>query len=185
MIGVDTRGLQEAVKTIKSTEDTVTKAYYSAVNRVAQRVKTESGRKVRQVYQVRSQDVNGKAILRRGSARNMNAELRWKGNNLPLIKFRTNPQRVPDKPPRVLKAAVKRTGMKPVKGAFVTKVGSGGHVGVFRRVGRSRLPIQELYGPAVPVMLNEPGVVEHLETVAQEEMQKRFDHELKRRGITT
>jgi len=52
---------------------------------------------------------------------------------------------------------------------------------VFKRAGRHRLPIEELYGPSVPTMVNEPGVVEHLHVTAIDEMEKRFEHELNRR----
>jgi hypothetical protein len=40
---------------------------------------------------------------------------------------------------------------KPVKGGFLATMPSGG-VGVFRRVGKGRLPIRRLYGPSVPGM---------------------------------
>jgi hypothetical protein len=43
------------------------------------------------------------------------------------------------------------------KSAFITVAGS--HRGVFRRVGKARLPIKELYGPSVHSTFKQPSVV--------------------------
>ncbi|QWU15681.1 Prophage minor tail protein Z (GPZ) [Paenibacillus sophorae] len=180
-ISGELRGAKDALRRVGRMDSDVRKAAYSALNRVSQRVKTESGRKVRETYIVKQKAVTGTAILRRGSMSNPGAELRWKGGNTPLIRFRTNPKSMDAKRPRVLRAAVKRAGgNKKVDGAFLARMGTG-HVGVFRRTTRKRLPVEELYGPAVPVMLNNPEVVAHLERVAEEEFNKRLDHELNRR----
>lgn len=177
----EARGVREALRRIGSLDTDVRKSFYSALNRTSQRLKTESGRKAKETYIVKSKAVTEQVVLRRGSLSNLSSELRWKGGNIPLMQFRTNPKSPSAKRPRVLKAAVKRAGgNKKVGGAFVTRMSSG-HVGVFRRSARRRLPVEELYGPAVPVMLNNPEVTEHLERVAVEEMDKRIEHELNRR----
>lgn len=180
-IRTEFRGARDALRRIGRLDDDVRKSFYSALNRTSQRLKTESGRKARETYIVKSKAVTDQVVLRRGSMSSMSSELRWKGGNIPLMKFRTNPKSANGKRPRVLRAAVKRAGgNKPIKGAFVSQMGSG-HEGVFRRTTKKRLPVEELYGPAVPVMLNNPEVVNHLERVAQEEMDKRLEHELNRR----
>lgn len=175
----NTAEIKKAIKNIKSVEPATRRAFYSALNRTTQMTRTESSRKIRTEYQVKAKDVNKDVIVRRGSVKNLNAELRWRSGNIPLIRFRSSPSKVPERPPRVLKASVKRTGLKKIPGAFVAKMGSG-HVGIFVRVGKTRLPIRELYGPAIPVMLNQPGVVDHLQEFAREKMEQRFDHEVNR-----
>ncbi|MDT2292339.1 phage tail protein [Paenibacillus larvae] len=70
-------------------------------------------------------------------------------------------------------------GKKAIPGAFIAQVG--GHIGAFKRVGKKRLPIQELYGPAVPVMLGNDVVKKHIETEAQKRLSERLNHELNRR----
>lgn len=172
--------LKGALKLTRSAAAEIPKAYYRAMNRATQRVRTESGREVKKIYRIRAGDVKNTVSIKRGSARSMVAEVRWKGSNIPLIKFRTSPSKVPRKPPRMLKAAVKRTGLKPIKGAFIARVGKGEHIGVFKRVGRRRLPIEELYGPAVPIMVGEENVLSSLGDIAQTEVKKRLDHEIKR-----
>ncbi|CAH1058855.1 phage tail protein [Paenibacillus pseudetheri] len=177
----EARGIRDALRRIGSLDTDVRKSFYSALNRTSQRLKTESGRKAKETYIVKSKAVTDQVVLKRGSVSNLSSELRWKGGNIPLLQFRTNPKSPSAKRPRVLKAAVKRAGgNKKVDGAFLTRMSSG-HIGVFRRSSRRRLPVEELYGPAVPVMLNNPEVTEHLERVAVEEMDKRIEHELNRR----
>ncbi|WP_238649758.1 phage tail protein [Paenibacillus piscarius] len=177
----EARGIKEAIRRLGRLEPDVRKSFYSALNRTSQRLKTESGRKARETYIVKSKAVTDQVVLKRGSLSNLNSELRWKGGNIPIVKFRTNPKALGGKKPRVLKAAVKRAGgNKAIDKAFIARMSSG-HIGIFRRTARPRLPVEEIYGPAVPVMLNNPGVTEHLENVAVEEMDKRMEHELNRR----
>lgn len=175
--------LREAVKFMKRAENVLPQAYYSAINRAAQRVKTEAGREVRKKYFAKAKDLSQTVTIRRGSARQPGAIIRWKGSNIPLIRFKSSPSKPigGKRPPKVLKAGVRKPGTKPVKGAFVARVGRGGHIGVFKRLGRKRLPIEELYGPAAPVMVNEPGILNTLVDVAKAEMDKRIEHEIKRR----
>ncbi|MEK4351349.1 phage tail protein [Paenibacillus sp. FSL R5-0475] len=180
-VRAEARGIRDALRRIGSLDTDVRKSFYSALNRTSQRLKTESGRKAKETYVVKSKAVTDQVVLKRGSVSNLSSELRWKGGNIPLLQFRTNPKSPSAKRPRVLKAAVKRDGgNKKVDGAFLARMSSG-HIGVFRRSSRRRLPVEELYGPAVPVMLNNPEVTEHLERVAVEEMDKRIEHELNRR----
>ncbi|RAV18827.1 phage tail protein [Paenibacillus contaminans] len=178
---ISATGIRDAMRRVGKLDKDVRQSFYSALSRTTQRLKTESGRKARETYIVKTKTVTDQVVLRRGSASSLSSELRWKGRNLPLLQFRTTPRNIPAKQPRVLKAAVKRAGgNKPIDGAFLARM-STGHIGVFRRSARRRLPIGELYGPAVPIMLNNPGVVEHLERVANETMDQRLEHELNRR----
>lgn len=177
----DVKELKLAQKEIKNIRDTIPKAYYSAIQRTGQMVKTRSSRLVREKYYVKSAEVKDRIKLRRGSVKNPFAEIRAKGNNIPIIKFRATPKQVTPRRPKVQKVGVKKAGNKPLKGAFIAKVGGGGHVGVFKRAGRRRLPIEEVYGPAVPVMMNEPRIIKDLEEFASEKFKDRLDHEIKRR----
>ncbi|OME03374.1 hypothetical protein BSK54_07945 [Paenibacillus odorifer] len=180
-VQAEARGIREALRRVGSLDTDVRKSFYSALNRTSQRLKTESGRKAKETYIVKSKAVTDQVVLKRGSVSNLSSELRWKGGNIPLMQFKTNPKALSSKRPRALKAAVKRAGgNKKVDGAFLARMRNG-HIGVFRRSARRRLPVEELYGPAVPVMLNNLEVTEHLENVAIEEMDKRLEHELNRR----
>ncbi|CDN41455.1 phage tail protein [Paenibacillus sp. P22] len=184
MMRVDTTELKLAGKTLKAITKEVPRAFYSALNRTAQRVKTEAHREVRKRYYIKQKDVAAIVSVSKSGKYQAYAEVRAKGRNIPLSKFNVRPtaSRIPYPPPKVLKARVKKGGgLKAVPGAFITRVGRGGHMGVFERLSKRRLPIRELYGPGVPQMLGNREIIDHLERTAETEMEKRLAHELKRR----
>ncbi|WP_213431618.1 phage tail protein, partial [Paenibacillus dendritiformis] len=103
--------------------------------------------------------------------RNDEIEFRSRGRNIRLIQFKTTPSRVVQRRPKVLRAAVKRDGgKKQISGAFVQHMRNGS-LGVFRRRGKQRLPIEQLYGPGVPIMLNSAKIRDKL----QDEMTKKLE----------
>ncbi|MGG4034209.1 phage tail protein [Paenibacillus cisolokensis] len=172
--------LKHAVVSLRFVEKHVPKAFSAALNRVSAGIKTEAARKVRETYYVKHGDVLKTIKVSKAEPGRLELLLTSRGPSLPLIKFRTSPRNPPAKQPKVLKAAVKKGGgMKPIPGAFVAKMNSG-HIGVFRRAGKQRLPVDELYGPAIPAMLGEPGVAEHLQQESVRRMSQRLDHELNR-----
>ncbi|WP_068775771.1 phage tail protein [Paenibacillus sp. FJAT-26967] len=175
MIEID-GDMQAAQKAIEDIQRLAPKAVRAALTRAGQGVKTEAGRKIRETYTIKAKDVTQTIkVTRLGD---MGLRLSSKGSNIPLIRFKTTPNSPQSEQPKVLKAAVKKGKKKPVSGAFVAQLG--GHVGVVTRVGKQRLPIKELYGPAVPVMLGSDGVREHLEDEAIRRISERMNHELNR-----
>lgn len=181
MISADYRkDFKAATLSLRFVEKNMPKAFSAAINRVSQGMRTEAVKKVRETYQVKAGDVRKTIKITKASPARLEMLMVSRGSSLPLIKFRTTPRNVPTRQPRVLKAQVKKSGgKKPIPGAFVAKMRSG-HVGVFMRSSKKRLPVNELYGPAVPVMLNEEGVQEHLQQEAQRRMADRLDHEMNR-----
>ena len=95
---------------------------------------------------------------------------------LSLDKYKLSP-----KTPRTKKhltAAVRHDGgMKPLSPrAFLWK----SHP--FQRTGKSRLPIKKLVGPAVPQLVDNPGVVEHIQEEGTQTFSKRLRHYISRIG---
>jgi hypothetical protein len=85
--------------------------------------------------------------MREASSERPEAALGSKLDRLPLMKFRA---RGPF-PSRGRGRGVSwesGQGRRTIPNAFIAQM-PGGHKGVFRRVGRSRLPIKELYGPSL------------------------------------
>lgn len=180
MIKITNQNLEQARIGIGFVQKNVPKAFVSALNRVATGLRTEAVRKVRETYVVKAGDVRQTIKITKANMSRMELILVSRGRSLPLIRFRTNPSRPPIRPPRMLRAQVKKSGSKKsIPGAFVARMQSG-HVGVFERHGSRRLPIRQLYGPAVPVMLNESRVQRHLQEEAQRRMIQRLDHEINR-----
>lgn len=73
------------------------------------------------------------------------------------------------------------TGPQVLEHAFVQRMGSTGHLGIYERVGPERLPIRELYGPATPQMMySNQNVIDAVDQAVKETFEKRIDHELER-----
>lgn len=171
--------LKQANRSLKQMDKAVRRAYISAINRASQRAKTETGRKVRERYIVKQKEVVETITIRKAQGNVMRAVLTSKGHTVPLIRFGVTPRRRLNRAPKALKAAVLRGGpKKPIPGAFIAQTGR--HTGVFERVGKRRLPIKELRGPAVPSMASNEEVRNHVNDTYGTEMQKRLPHELDR-----
>ncbi|MGN7360024.1 phage tail protein [Paenibacillus sp. SAF-054] len=166
-------------RSLKQMDKATRQAFLSSLNRAAQRAKTEAGRKTRERYVVKQKEVVETIRIRKATGSALKAIMTSQGYAIPLIKFSVSPKRRLKRAPKAIKAAVLRGGAKkPIPGAFVAEAGS--HTGVFERVGKKRLPIKELRGPAVPSMVGNEVVREHVQQVYGEEMQKRLPHELDR-----
>lgn len=187
-------GLREAVKGAKAMRNRMQEAASKALNRVGQGVMTEASRKLRETYNVKAQDVKASMRIVLSAADAGEVIIKAKGPNLPLRHFKLTPKQGNPAKPKPVKVAVKRGETKKIDSAFV-HAGSGkvrvlkrkkpsGHSGR-KRVRNAKkdypeLPITELHGPAIPVMLNEPQVIKHIEEQAEDRMLKRLEHEVGR-----
>lgn len=175
--------MRKAQRIVKQMERIGPKAAASALNRAASSAKTAAGRKVRERYTIKAKDVNAAfKIVTKPSAGSLEAVLRAKTGSLPLINFQTKPSAPPGKkqPRGGVKVGVLKGQRKSLEHAFVAKVGAGGHVGVFERSTRRRLPIKELFGPPIPEMLNAEEVRKDLEQTFSDTFEQRINHEMDR-----
>ncbi len=156
------------------------KAMASALNRAAQSARTEASRKVREKYYVKHKDVTSTIKIYRANPSDLSAVVTSRGNLMTLSKFRVTPKRPQPRRKAPIKVRVQRGEGGPIKGAFVARMKSG-HVGVFKRVGKARLPIEQLYGPSIPQMLDSKTVREWVEQKAAEVLDQRLEHEIMRR----
>jgi hypothetical protein len=69
-------------------------------------------------------------------------------------------------------------GRKLIPSAFIAEMKSG-HVGVFKRIGKERLPIVELKGPSVPVVFSRKTIQTVLLTMIDDRLQKEIDQALR------
>ncbi|KZL88710.1 phage tail protein [Clostridium magnum] len=149
-----------------------------ALNRAAANAKTNASKKAREKYNIKARDVNSTIKIAKASKGSLRAVVKSTGERLPLIKFKVSPPNPrPKKPPKVLRVAVKKGGLKELVGGFVASINGNK---VFRRTLKSRLPIEQLFGPAVPQMLGNVSVKEFIEGEAAKVFDKRLDHEIQR-----
>ncbi|WP_312117944.1 phage tail protein [Brevibacillus reuszeri] len=190
---MSTTDIKQAIRQIRRLQDDASKALSSAMNRTIHGVGTEVTRKTKEIFHVKTADVKGTIRFRKAEPSDLEASLTAHSKNLPLMRFKTNPGKVPTRRPASTKSAVRRVGLTPVGGAFIAQMRSG-YIGVFKRLRGSRhkkvtrngktywsgLPIRELYGPSVPGMMGSRKVIQHVEQEAKRRMETRLDHEINR-----
>lgn len=178
MITIDIEKVKEVEKELGQYKSKAPVALSRALNRAASNAKTNASKKVRENYTIKAKDISSTISITKANRGSLRAVVKSKGERIPLIKFKVSPSNPRTKnPPKVLKVAVKKGGLKALVGAFVANVNGNK---VFRRLGKSRLPIEQLFGPAVPQMLGTSTVKEFVESEATKVFDQRLDHEIKR-----
>lgn len=155
------------------------RAFSNAINRGLSKVKTGATSRVKQVYTVQSSALSAATNTRIGKAStgNLAGYVSFSGAKIPLYKFSVTPKQ-PGSGKKV-RAAVKKGGGTVFDDAFIAEMRSG-HVGVFERVGRKRLPVEEFMGLSAAQMIGNENIIEELEAEAQKVVNERLQHEIDR-----
>ena len=177
-INIDTKQMERMAKQVAHIKDGVPRVMAAAMNRALSKGKTVVKREIRKVYLIKARDIPITVV--RATFTRMNGQIMIQSGMLPLSDF-----------PHVPRSVTKRTRGKPIKATV--KVGRGGtlrtgfltqfksgHIGIFRRVGKERLPIGELRSIGAPIMAAQPQVGPAANKAIGETMAQRLDHEIKR-----
>ncbi|HQB39392.1 MAG TPA: phage tail protein [Deltaproteobacteria bacterium] len=177
MIEIDARALKQVEMRLGKYRSKAPMVISRALNRATTNMKTNISRKAREIYIVKSKDINQALTLKRANKARLSAVLRYQGERMPLDKFKYTPKNPNPKKRRIVKVAVKKDGVKPLLHAFVANING---PKIFERVGKPRLPIRRLFGPAVPQMVGNEELRQFVESEAVKTYQKRLNHEIKR-----
>jgi Prophage minor tail protein Z (GPZ) len=140
-------------------------AVMRSLNRTADGVKTDASREIRKSYNVTNKALSPAFSIWRATTVDLVAKVSASGRPLQLIGFAARQVKAG------VSVSVKRGSRKVVKSAFIARMQSG-HLGVFRRAGRKRLPIDELYTVSVPGMFGAHVVQDALKKLAGERFDK-------------
>lgn len=171
--------LDKATRLLAGINGGVYKAVGSALTRAAAAGKTAAKQPVTKEYTIsqseflaRTRNINH---FVRESSGGISVVFGFRGNVIPLMKFNT---RVNGSGQIVTQ--VKRSGSaETLNRAFSAQMG--GHRGIYERVGVSRFPVEELYGPATPQMMySNEEVTDEIERKVADTYEKRIDHEILR-----
>jgi len=143
-------------------------AINNALRRAIQHGRTLATRKIRDSYFVKYGAVLKafKIFYPTYSATSLVATLLSQGQAIPMIKFSVKPNKPTKRKPAkgVLVQVRKDSQASRIDGTFIAPLhGAGARYGVMKRTGPSSLPIEELYGPAVPSMFGSPHVIDDVE----------------------
>jgi len=171
--------MERAERVLAKVPGAAPRAMANAINRAAETARTEAARKVRETYYVRHQDVIQTIKIYKATPSDLHAIVISRGHLFPLTKFRVTPRQPQPRRKRPIVVRVKRGAGGTVEKAFVARMPSG-HLGVFHRAGKPRLPIIERFGPSVPQMLESEDVRRWVEEKAAERLDDRLEHEIRR-----
>lgn len=171
--------LDKATRLLAGINGGVYKAVGSALSRAAATGKTAAKQPITKEYTIsqseflaRTRNINH---FVRESSGGISVVFGFRGNVIPLMKFNT---RVNGSGQIVTQ--VKRSGSaETLNRAFSAQMG--GHKGIYERIGASRFPVEELYGPATPQMMySNEEVTDGIERKVADTYEKRIDHEILR-----
>ena len=179
VVDVAEDSLDKVSKLLAGISGGVYKAVGSALTRAAAAGRTAAKQPVTREYAIsqseflaRTKNINH---FVRNSSGGISVVFGFRGNVIPLTRFDT---RVNNSGQVVTK--VKRSGAAvTLDRAFSAQMG--GHRGIYERVGVSRFPVEELYGPATPQMMySNEAVTDEMERKMAETYEARIDHEILR-----
>lgn len=184
MIQVEMTHMQKIEKLFVATPKEANLILGRAINRAATAAKTRASVSIRKKYVTKSEDIKSKIKIIKANRNRLSSQVRVAGPVMPLMKFDVTPS-LPDV--MIVRARVKKGGMKPVQHGFVRRVTnkkSDGSISTFTnafvRSGKGRYPIRGLYGPSIAQMMGSDEVVNSIENRAGEVLNDRLRHEFDR-----
>jgi hypothetical protein len=150
-----------------------------ALNRAANKARTEAVKQVTGNYYIRQKMIREKKISTtyKANKTKLHSRVIIVDSPIPLNHFRFSPGQPRPKNPPKLKVAVQKNGMKTLNKAFVADING---PKIFEREGKKRLPIKRLYGPSVAQITGGAKTRAEIERESAKMYEKRLDHEIKR-----
>ncbi len=169
------RGLDHVNKILAGFPGAAYKVAHSALRRAGDTAKTRAGQFAATQYTISKGDfmrrVTEKTVVSGGAGGVAEVRVSFAGHVIPLLTFNTKFGR----DGRVQTQVKRNGGASSLDHVFVAKVF--GPAAVFERLGASRLPIEQKFGPSTAHMMENEQVVEQMETTIRETFEARLDHE--------
>lgn len=145
-----------------------------ALNDTAKNAQVQAASQVAPLIGLPSRDVKESLTIESARPEHLEAAVVARGRPIPMIKFRPRENRQQG-------VSVRIGGKVEVyRHAFIATVRHG-HVGVFERLGKARLPIRELYGPSVPGMMARSDVLPKIQQLLADRLVVNLTRQLDRR----
>lgn len=154
------------------------KANYAALKRAGETAKTKAGQFAAAEYTISKGtfmgNVKQKSHISGGAGGVVSMNISYAGSVLPLLEFNTKYSRGGR-----LQTQVKRNGgAATLQHAFAESVF--GPIAVFERLGTSRFPVEQKFGPSTGHMMQNDQVIDQMEETIRETYEKRIEHEISR-----
>lgn len=199
MISIELKGVEEARRMYDPS--IVKKATKAALDRTAQSGKVEASEEIRKVWNVKKSDLDPRIRLTPARMGDLSAQIiisgkpmsfsyfgarqimgmavrSRSGKNIKTGKLTRGMRAAGPVPQGVLVQILKGKETALLRSAFMSKIMKSGHIGVFRRQGRARLPIEEKNVVSIATMANRPEVMDSIVRRIQERWLTEFPHQL-------
>lgn len=175
MISVEIPNLKDILKQLPN-EAKVKTVLARAINRSLPAARLAASKKVREEYVLKAGDINKATKITKANTATLSGKIRWSGPMTNLASYKISPRNRPKRrTKRQMTAEVKKGSRATYKGAFI-----GPNAKVFKRIGKKRLPIRPIYGPAISQLMGAEGVRKTIIEKTQDVLHKRVEHEVNR-----
>lgn len=149
------------------------KAVSRAMNRAALAGRSAAVATIREDYTLKASTIRRHFSIERASVGSLEALVMVKGTMLPLVQYKTRPKTdtTGAKRRQVRVSVRKKEGLKPLGSSFVF------NGRILRRLGSRSLPVQQVYGPAIPLLASNDEISSNVTKVMRDTFLKRVDHE--------
>jgi hypothetical protein len=173
MIRIEIPNLNDVLKQIPDEKKART-ILMRAINRALPTTRKAASVKVRQEYYLKAKKITEITKITKATTSSLSGVLDYRAPMTNLKNFQVKaPKKNPTK--QKLRATVKKGGLVAYDGAFIGPNGQ-----VFKRVGKSRLPIKPIYGPSIAQLMRAEKVTTYASEKGSEMMFKRIEHEIGR-----
>lgn len=149
-VHVDEQRIKEIQRQLGGIQGKAPNAISSAMNRAVTALATSVSKEIRKTYHVKAGDVKKATTRRKSSPSKLSAGVDISGGPIGLDKFKVSPKTINPKRKSQLKISVRKDrGAGTITGAFNANING---LKVMKRTGKKRLPIDRLFGPAIPQM---------------------------------
>lgn len=149
-VNVDEARIKEIQQKLGEVQGRAPNAISRAMNRAVTATSTSVSKEIRKKYHVKAGDVKSATTRKNSSPSKLSASVNIAGGPIGLDKFKVSPKTVNPKRKSQLKISVRKDrGAGTVSGAFNANISG---LKVMERTGKKRLPIDRLFGPAIPQM---------------------------------
>lgn len=169
--------LDRAAKLLAGFPGGIEKATESALARAGKSGQTMAAKEVGKRYHLKTADFkkytkSNQRVNRSGN--DISVSLSFRGYHVPLIRFKTAVTST-----GLIRSQVMKNGNSEVLKHVFQRELSSGHVGLFERKGKEKLPIVQKYGPSVPQMMGaNPELANEVGTNVEKVFSERLEHEV-------
>lgn len=172
-VKLDEKALLRAERALSEVKGGADKAIARAMNRAVSMSRTQSGKLLTAAYTVKSGTVKKDFHIRRAKPKDMVATLKVSGTKIPYKDFKIRPRNdTTGKNIKPVKVEIRKGNPFKVERGYVWQGN------VFKRRGKSRLPVIKEQGPAVAQMLKQEKVLDEVIEGLEKNFSERLDHEV-------